>query len=213
MNSDAAQIEQDAFLLDFFKTLADPARLRIAGRLIAGDASISELAAELGVPIRECMRHVAQLVELGLVYEQRDRRPPVYHLDEQWLRDRSRSLLDSPRSRALAGATDDRSRVLASFFRDGRLLSIPTGDLRKFIILDAIAGHFESGRTYTEREVNAVLKAIYEYDYVTLRRLLVDFHYLNRSYLDSSDGVYWVGEGRRDPTALPLDGAQRPRRV
>ncbi|HTE85420.1 MAG TPA: DUF2087 domain-containing protein [Dehalococcoidia bacterium] len=65
-------------------------------------------------------------------------------------------------------------------------------------MLSEVARLFASGRTYTEREVSVRLKEMYEYDYVTLRRLLVDFCFLNRA-----DGVYWVGEGRRDPAVSP----------
>ncbi|MGI8550758.1 MAG: DUF2087 domain-containing protein, partial [Dehalococcoidia bacterium] len=54
-------------------------------------------------------------------------------------------------------------------------------------------------RTYTEREVNEILKEVFAHDYVTLRRMLVDYHFLNRS-----QGIYWVGEGRRDASTAPL---------
>jgi hypothetical protein len=196
--------DDQRFLLDFFKALAEPARLRIAARLAAGPATVPELTAALNLPARACTRDLTQLVELGLVRADPERRPPVYTLDEAWLRGRRRGLLDSPRSRALAGATDDRSRVLAAFFRDGRLLAIPTGDPRKQIVLGEVARLFDATRAYTEREVSALLKDVYAYDFVTLRRLLVDFHYLNRD-----NGVYWVGEGRRDPAVTPLPAASQ----
>ena len=172
----------------------------MAGRLASDPCDLATLARDLDLPLRDCSKHVARLVELGLVVEDVSTRPARYRLDDAWLRERAEALLDSPRSRALAGATDDRSKVLASFFDGDRLRSIPTGDARKLIILSEIARRFESDRTYSEREVNDVLKDVYEYDYVTLRRLLVDFHFLNRD-----SGVYWVGEGRRDPSRAPLD--------
>jgi DNA-binding transcriptional ArsR family regulator len=197
-----AQSEQQV-LLEFFKALAEPDRLRIAGRLACGPATVPALAAELEIAPSECARHAGRLAALGLISEDASERPPVYQLDESWLREISRSLLDSPRSRALNGATNERSRVLASFFRDGRLLSIPTGDARKLIVLGEITAKFDAARTYTEREVSAVLKHVYEYDYVTLRRMLVDFCFLNRA-----GGVYWVGEGRRDPSAAPIPVGQ-----
>src|SRR5579875_960294 len=139
MDPDGTPADEQRFLLDFFKALAEPARLRIAAQLAEAPATIPEIAAALGIPARECSRAVTQLVELGLVRADPESRPPAYALDEGWLRERSRVLLDSPRTRALAGATDDRSRILASFFRDGRLLAIPTGDARKHVILDEIA--------------------------------------------------------------------------
>ena len=189
----------EGFLLEFFKTLSDPDRLRIAGRLVCGPATVTALAGELGLQPRDCARHLTRLTALGMVNEVSDSLPPRYELNEQWLREMSQGLLDSPRSRALNGATDDRSRVLAAFLRDGRLLGIPSGDARKLVVLGEVAARFDTGRTYTEREVSAMLKEIYEYDYATLRRMLVDFCFLNRA-----NGVYWVGEGRRDPLAVPI---------
>jgi hypothetical protein len=42
-----------------------------------------------------------------------------------------------------------------------------------------LAGHFEPGRTYPEREVNEILAGHSE-DFATLRRYLVDYGYLAR---------------------------------
>jgi ArsR family transcriptional regulator, arsenate/arsenite/antimonite-responsive transcriptional repressor len=194
---------RDALLLDFFRALADRDRVRIAGRLAEEPSTLAVLAVALHIPARDCARHMALLTALGLVEEDNTASPPVYRFAERRLREASKIVLDSPRSRALNGATDDRSRVIAAFFRDGRLLSIPTGDARKEIVLTEIAEVFEEGRAYSEREVSAILKEIYAYDFVTLRRLLVDFHYLNRS-----DGIYWIGAGRRDPEVAPLPLSQ-----
>lgn len=65
----------------------------------------------------------------------------------------------------------------------------PAGDQRKLIILRELANRFAAGRSYSEREVNEILKPVYA-DYTTLRRALVDYHFMNRDR-----GVYWLGEG------------------
>jgi hypothetical protein len=194
-------IDEDRALREFFKALAEPIRIRMAARLIEGPSDVATLARDLDLPLRVCSKHVLRLVELGLASEDQTRRPPLYRFAEMRLRELSEQILESPRMRALGSATDERSRVLAAFYEGGRLRSIPTGDARKLIVLEAIAERFSSDRTYSEREVNELLKQVYEYDYVTLRRLLVDFHFLNREA-----GVYWVGEGRRDPHAAPVGG-------
>lgn len=61
---------------------------------------------------------------------------------------------------------------------------------KKVIILREIAQQFQSGRDYTEKEVNGVLKAIYE-DYVTIRRYLVEYGFLKRTRDGSK---YWKTE-------------------
>ena len=57
-----------------------------------------------------------------------------------------------------------------------------------------------AGRTCSEREVNEILKPIYA-DYTTLRRALVDYHFMNRDR-----GVYWLGAGQRQDSASPSSG-------
>ena len=39
---------------------------------------------------------------------------------------------------------------------------------------------FEPGRTYTEKEVNGILRDIFD-DYVTLRRYLIEYGFLERT--------------------------------
>jgi len=176
-----------AFLLEFFKALSDGERLRIAGLLAAEPLPAGTIAVRLGVPPVQTVRQLARLERAGIVYQRDD---GCWALAEPVLRERMRRLAPSPRMLELAGATDQRSRVLAAFFRDGRLLAWPTGDARKLIVLEEVAARFEPGRAYTEREVNETLRQIAD-DYATLRRALVDYHFMNRYR-----GVYWLGEGR-----------------
>ncbi len=184
-----------ADLLEFYKALSDPTRLRLAGLLGQAPAATAELARSLGLPAPSVARHLSLLVSVGVA---RRLGSGGYALDEEGLRRRARELLDSPRSRELGGAKDERSKVLASFFRGGVLQGWPTGDQRKLIILREIAARFAAGRTYSEREVNEILKPIYA-DYTTLRRALVDYQFMNRDR-----GVYWLGEGQlRDNDSSP----------
>ena len=58
---------------------------------------------------------------------------------------------------------------------------------KKIVILRQVAAQFASGRSYTEPEVNAILKEIWA-DYATMRRYLVEYGYLDRTW----DGkAYW----------------------
>jgi len=51
-----------------------------------------------------------------------------------------------------------------------------------------IAARFPPGRRYPEREVNQILRDIHE-DYVTLRRYLIEYGFLERT---QDCGEYWV---------------------
>lgn len=85
-------------------------------------------------------------------------------------------------------------RCIRPFFQDGcvetgRLLQIPARRrIRLAVVLELLAG-FAPGRTYTETEVNAVLREAHE-DVAYLRREMVDYRLLERDSL----GTYWVAE-------------------
>jgi hypothetical protein len=80
---------------------------------------------------------------------------------------------------------DPDAHLRHAFVRDGHLTSLP----RRHDMLRAACAYlverFEPGRRYAEAEVNAVL-ADDAPDVATLRRLLVDFGYLERA-----GGRYW----------------------
>jgi hypothetical protein len=80
----------------------------------------------------------------------------------------------------------ERARVLRTFVRDGRIVSLPARWSKKLVLLDLVAQSFEPGRAYREPEVDLVLRSWYEQDHVSLRRYLVD-----AGMLDRRDGWYW----------------------
>jgi hypothetical protein len=159
----APELDQQ-FLLGFFKALFDPTRLRIAAAVAAQPMMVSALAAELGLSPADVAKHLTRLEAAGVAVQDRDR----WAFDAEGLRSRARRALPTPRSDTLGGAKDERAKVLAAFMRDGRLLTFPTGDARKLIVLGEIVRRFDTGRVYSEHEVNDALKAIYA-DYATLR--------------------------------------------
>lgn len=185
----AAPEETAALLLTFFKTFIDPVRLRLAARLLVRPATMNELALHLHVEPRSVIRHLAQLEQLGLVTVVSEGRERSFRLNEERLRTLAVAVLQAEQTRL---PKDERAKTLASFLRDGRLVRIPTQQRKQLYVLAEVSKHFQAGQTYTEPQVNAILKNIYPDDYVTLRRLLVDFGFLKR---DSASGgaVYTKG--------------------
>jgi hypothetical protein len=51
---------------------------------------------------------------------------------------------------------------------------------KKIVTLRKIAQQFETGKVYTEKELNRILKDIYD-DYPTLRRYLIEYGFMERS--------------------------------
>jgi hypothetical protein len=81
---------------------------------------------------------------------------------------------------------DETEKVLRAFVRDGRIVAIPARAAKRRLLLEYVAGAFEPGVRYTEREVDAVLRAFHEPDWVSLRRYLIDEDLMARR-----DGWYW----------------------
>lgn len=85
-------------------------------------------------------------------------------------------------------------KILDQYFtgnpETGSLTMFPRKEKKKLAILRNIMKRFEPRRKYTEKEVNQVLEPIF-HDYVTLRRYLVDYGFLDRQ---KDCTAYWVKE-------------------
>ena len=72
---------------------------------------------------------------------------------------------------------------------------------KKIVAFRLIASQFESGRIYNEKEVNAILKAIFD-DYVTIRRYLIEYGFMERTR-DCRE--YWIKGSRQTPSEHQKD--------
>ena len=88
---------------------------------------------------------------------------------------------------------EEKEKVLETYFKnglDGAIETFPSKEKRKIVILQQIMKRFEAGKHYSEKEVNEVLKTAY-IDFVTIRRYLIEYGFMDRS----NDGAtYWVKE-------------------
>ncbi len=68
------------------------------------------------------------------------------------------------------------------------LKTLSSKEKNKLVILKIIAGQFEPGKHYTEKQVNDILRPIYG-DYVSIRRYLIEYGFMDRT----ADGqAYWL---------------------
>jgi hypothetical protein len=84
-----------------------------------------------------------------------------------------------------ARAAAEHSRKLRPFWWDGRILRWPAREGRRNLVLQEVAELFPPGRRFSEPEVDAILRPVWD-DYCQLRRALVDYGWLNRKA-----GIYW----------------------
>jgi hypothetical protein len=174
--------------LELLRLLLDPDRLATVGAIARHPATSAELAALVGRPAAEVLRTLAPLVQAGLVR----REGPSYHLDVQAWRAVAQDLPRSapPSPRVAFGMTDEEADLLGRFFVGERLVEVPAARGKRLVVLERLALEFEPGRRYPEAEVNALLGRFHA-DHATLRRLLVD-----EGFLDRSAGEYWRAGGR-----------------
>lgn len=79
-------------------------------------------------------------------------------------------------------------KVLNIYFKEERLIQIPKKEKKRVVILLYISRKFQKNTYYTEKEVNEILKDVFE-DFAMIRRYLIDYKLLNRN----KEGTkYWV---------------------
>lgn len=73
------------------------------------------------------------------------------------------------------------------YFKGNKLMNFPSKESKKRMVIEYISEHFVKDGRYTEKEINEILKDIFE-DYALIRRYLVDYKFVNRT----KDGsLYW----------------------
>ncbi len=177
---------EDAKILDFVKAVSDADRLRIIGVLARGDATMREIADQLGMPFREVFNHLGLLEYAGVVHKTGD----LFSLDDAALESLSKRQFAHQRETYIpAPDLDAKTRkVLAAYLNpDGSLKDIPLQPAKQRVILGYLAAAFEPGVNYTEKEVNTLLRRFHA-DTAALRRALVDAGLLAR---ESDGSRYW----------------------
>jgi hypothetical protein len=172
--------------------LADDDRRRVVAALALGATDLDDVCRTTALDTRAAARALQRLVDAGLVLRGDD---GVLHLMSEAFAAAVRAEAErAPRPDEHADAPENVARVLRSFVRDGRLLSIPATHAKRLVVLDWLAQRFEPGRRYSEAAVNLIISGVHP-DTAALRRALVDDGLLSRE-----GGVYWRTGGTFDPT-------------
>lgn len=174
--------------LALFKCLADKSRLQILKSLAREDMYVEHLAERLGLSAPTVSFHLKKLAAVGAVKSYKTQYYTMYALQDGIFRTNILSLLLEESDEADLQAQRDeayRQKVLKAFFEYGKLKAIPTQKKKERIILEEIVKSFETGRKYTEREVNIIL-ADFNDDFCTLRRDLIGEKLMARE-----QQVYW----------------------
>jgi predicted transcriptional regulator len=178
-------------LLAFFKALSDANRLKIAGLLVQKEASVEELAAMLDVSASTVSHHLSKLAEIGLVTARADGYYNVYRLETRNMERMAQQLLAEETLPEFAKDLDPKAydrKVLNSYLNeDGSIRQLPNQQRKLDVILRYIVERFDFGKTYSEKEVNAMIGSLHE-DISGLRRDMISMGYLDR---ERDGSAYW----------------------
>ena len=191
--------------ISILKALADSSRIMIVNALMEKARYVEELAERLNLAPSTVSFHLKKMENARLVRKTRDQYYVIYELNPDIF---DRTL------RELTGANDAqtfvqeerlaryRKKVVRAFFKGTQLTRLPIQHKKRLIILEVFAGKFQPGRMYDESDVDAIIAGQFN-DYCTVRRELVEEHYLGRSGRE-----YWVsdpvsGKGK----TFPIDKA------
>ncbi|WP_175074756.1 DUF2087 domain-containing protein [Terribacillus sp. AE2B 122] len=84
----------------------------------------------------------------------------------------------------------ERTQVISNFMKDGKVISVPAKEKKKYILSSEFTKRFDAGKMYSEQEINDELLTMFSKDdYVEQRRYLITFELFKRT----SDGTqYWL---------------------
>ena len=186
--------------LAILKALADDTRLRIVRALQEKDMYVELLAERLALSAPTVSFHLKKLTAAGLVDARREQYYTIYSLRREIFNTTLSALLDdvsSPVSEALR-EEQYRRKVIRSFMPDGRCETLPAQVKKRMIIYHEIYSRFDPSRTYTEREVNAIIAEVHD-DFCTVRRAFVGMGWMQREkgvYTVHPEAAAEAGEGK-----------------
>lgn len=172
-------------MLDYVKALSDSDRLRIIGLLSQGSATRQEIAARLNLSPKDSLTHLGFLEFVGVV----NQNDGVFTLNEDKLATFGKEKLIGGGNKFIPPEHLDEAskKILRDYLNaDGTIRQVP--EQKKLQpILDYLIQNFEFDRTYTEREINTIIKRFNE-DTAGLRRDLIDAGMLAR---EDDGSKYW----------------------
>jgi len=197
-------------LLTLLKVLSDESRLSLLRLLNQDEYNVGSLAERVNLSEPTVSHHLSRLRKAGLVTLRMAGNQRFYRLNESGLayfKDLITRIEQFPPEPEPV-ISDDRwideldwpeedLKVLRGHTQSGKLTHLPTRQKKQLVVLRWLTTLFQSDTFYTEVEVNDIIKAVYEEDYVGLRRDLIDMGYLRR---ERGGGKYWLTPAGDEPT-------------
>ncbi|MBN2427230.1 MAG: DUF2087 domain-containing protein [Deltaproteobacteria bacterium] len=183
------KLEQSLIII---KALADQSRLSIVHSLLERPQYAEEIAKRHALAPSTVSFHLRKLEKAGLVSTRKEQYYVVIEANTRMFDTTLREIVSAvPAGKEVQvqRMEEYKRKVLGSFFRHGRLEKLPAQHKKRRIVLEQFSLLFQSERRYSEEEVTAIIKPLFD-DYCTIRRLLVDEKLIRRDGL-----TYWREQG------------------
>lgn len=173
----------------------------------------SEIQKEMGIGSASTIRNHRFLLK------EKERQSKVFLVMMELLKEKNKHeppFLEPPKTAKMVAdrykvTLKERDKLLATLFPDGLeglLKTFSVKEKHKLIVLQAITKRFQNGRTYTEKEINEILKIVY-HDFATIRRYLIEYGFLERT----PDGSqYWLKNDTPNKEETTMDRRQELKR-
>lgn len=197
--------------IEIMKALGDESRLQAVKALIEKPQYVEELAHRLNKAVSTVSFHLKKLESVGLVKKNKEQYYTIFSINDDLFRLTLKDFISFENSEKLIQdkrIKDYRDKVLRTFIKKGKLTALPVQHKKKLIILDEIASRFIAGRSYTEKEADALINTVYE-DHCTIRRLMIE-----EGIMERNKGIYKLksnnGNKMIDKNAIKKQYLQNP---
>jgi DNA-binding transcriptional ArsR family regulator len=147
---------QTESLLQFFKAVGQPERVKILGLLADRPYSVADLSELLEMRETAVIHHLNKLKKIHLIRENAVAHTYTYEVDGNTLDRLNGIILEN------APALTFAEQVLHKYVPDGHSLKeVPLDPAERLVILQWLAEAFEVGRQYTLAEVNEIIAQHY----------------------------------------------------
>ncbi len=184
--------------LRVMKALADSSRLSIMQSIIEKPQYVEELSQRFNLAASTVSFHLKKLEEAKLIHKRKEQYYVVFHPNLNVF-DKSLKELITFENKEKQTQEDRisqyKTKVINIYFKEGKLIKLPSQHKKRWIILEKIALELEDDKVYTEKEINNKISESFD-DYCTIRRYLIDERILNRH-----KGEYW-----KNPESLISSG-------
>ncbi|MFZ5952799.1 MAG: DUF2087 domain-containing protein [Candidatus Rifleibacteriota bacterium] len=132
-------------------------------------------------------------------FREKERQAKIYLILMNLLHEKESEKIEFIKPHETATMVDDRykvtadetEKILKKLFPEGldnKLKTFAVKEKSKVVVLRHIAQRFETGKIYTEKQINSILKDVYD-DYVMLRRYLIEYGFIDR---EPDGSRYWL---------------------